>query len=465
MNTFHTPGISLTPTNSAIGPHPHRVPVIRAVNVNHSFGHGALRKQILFDVSIDVYPGEIVIMTGPSGSGKTTILSLMGCLRALQEGSLTVMGVELQGLGESGLRGVRTGMGYIFQAHNLIMSLSALENVEMGLALRPELSASQRRECAQKMLTAVGLGERIHHLPGQLSGGQRQRVAIARALAPGPQVLLADEPTAALDKKSGREVVELMHNLAKTSGCAILLVTHDNRILDIADRIIHMEDGRVSSFTSSVVDQNRNFLAAMIKSSGTEDLPERLQSLSTEEFLQLVEETTTQYREVLTAAELIHSRASEKLLDSLFHAFTGKVADLLHVERVTLFLLDEQRGEIWSKTARDQDGKPMEIRMGRDLGIAGEVIRTNRRLDVNDPYSHPLFNKEIDRTSGFQTRNIVCLPLQNQGGKAFGAIQLVNHRGGDFTQQDERLFVKMSTGLGVMLESWVKISALKSASA
>lgn len=462
MNTPSVSASSATPVSPAIAPSQAKTAVIRAAKVNHFFGHGTLRKQILFDVSIDVHPGEIVIMTGPSGSGKTTILSLMGCLRALQEGSLTVMGIELRGLGESGLRELRKGMGYIFQAHNLIMSLSAQDNVEMGLALRPELSASQRRDRAQKMLIAVGLGDRLHHLPGQLSGGQRQRVAIARALAPGPRVLLADEPTAALDKKSGREVVELMHNLAKTSGCAILLVTHDNRILDIADRIIHMEDGRVSSFTSSVVDQNRNFLAAMIKTSGTEDLPERLQSLSTEEFLMLLEETTAQYREVLTAAELIHSRASEKLLDSLFHAFTGKVANLLQVERVTLFLLDEKHGEIWSKTALDQEGKPMEIRMGRDRGIAGEVIRTNKRLDVNDPYSHPLFNKEIDRTSGFQTRNIVCLPLQDRQGKAFGAIQLVNRRAQEFTVQDERLFVKMSTGLGVMLESWVKISALKS---
>jgi putative ABC transport system ATP-binding protein len=440
-------------------------PIIQAVRVNHYFGQGNLRKQILFDVSIDVHPGEIVIMTGPSGSGKTTILSLMGCLRSLQEGSLVVMGHELQGLRESGLREVRKSIGYIFQAHNLIMSLTAALNVEMGLALKPGLSSGQRRLRAREMLDQVGLGERLNHLPGQLSGGQRQRVAIARALAPAPKILLADEPTAALDKKSGREVVDLMHNLAKTSGCAILLVTHDNRILDIADRIIHMEDGRISSFTSSVVNQNRNFLAALVKTSQIENLPEQLQALSTEDFLLLLEETTKEYQEVLTAAELIQSKASDTILDNLFQAFTGKVADLLQVERVTLFLLDEQRGEIWSKVARGLDGHPLEIRMGRDRGIAGEVIRTNRRLDVPDPYSHPLFNQDVDRDTGFRTRNILCLPLQDRQNKVFGAIQLVNRKGDHFTAQDEQQFLKMSAGLGVILESWVKISTLKSACA
>ena len=436
-------------------------PIIRAAGVNYHFGQGALRKQILFDVSIDVHPGEIVIMTGPSGSGKTTILSLMGCLRSPQEGSLRVLGTELQGLGESGLREVRKGIGYIVQARNLILSLSARQNVEMGLALRPELSACRRRERAEEMLTQVGLGDRLNHLPGQLSGGQRQRVAIARALAPNPKVLLADEPTAALDKKSGREVVDLMHTLAKTSGCAILLVTHDNRILDIADRIIHMEDGRVSSFTSSVVNQNRNLLAALVKTSQLEDLPERLQSLSMEDFLALLEETTREYQDVLTAAELIQTRASDTILENLFQAFTGKVADLLRVERVTLFLLDQKRGEIWSKVARGLDGRPLEIRMGSDRGIAGAVIRSNRRLDVEDPYAHPLFNKEVDKDTGFRTRNIVCLPLQDRQGKAFGAIQLVNRKGDRFTPEDEQQFIRMSTGLGVMLESWVTISTLK----
>jgi putative ABC transport system ATP-binding protein len=221
-------------------------PVIALQNLNHYFGSGQLRKQILFGVGTHIYPGEIVIMTGPSGSGKTTLLTLIGALRSAQEGSLEVLGQELKGASTNQMVQVRRQTGYIFQAHNLLNSLTARQNVQMSLQLHPEITTPQALKRADGILEAVGLGEHLHKYPNHLSGGQKQRVAIARALVSQPKIVLADEPTAALDKKSGRDVVELMRQLAKQQGCSILMVTHDTRILDVADRLLHMEDGRLA---------------------------------------------------------------------------------------------------------------------------------------------------------------------------------------------------------------------------
>jgi putative ABC transport system ATP-binding protein len=222
-------------------------PVVSIENLNHYFGKGSLRKQILFNISLEIQPGEIVLMTGPSGSGKTTLLTLMGGLRSPQEGSLKILGEELAGATKNQLVEVRRNIGYIFQAHNLLNCLTARQNVQMSLELHPEFSSQEAAAKSAAMLEAVGLGERVNYYPDSLSGGQKQRVAIARALVSHPKLVLADEPTAALDSKSGRDVVELMQRLAKEQGCTILMVTHDNRILDIADRIVHMEDGHLKS--------------------------------------------------------------------------------------------------------------------------------------------------------------------------------------------------------------------------
>jgi putative ABC transport system ATP-binding protein len=220
-------------------------PVISAQNLNYYFGSGDLRKQALFDVNLEIHAGEIIIMTGPSGSGKTTLLTLFGGLRSAQEGSLKILGEELRDAGKSQLASLRKNIGYIFQAHNLMTFLTAQRNVRMALELHDHFLEQDLNAIATQMLESVGLGERVHYYPENLSGGQKQRVAIARALVTQPKIVLADEPTAALDKKSGREVVELMQTLAKEQRCTILIVTHDNRILDIADHIVYMEDGRL----------------------------------------------------------------------------------------------------------------------------------------------------------------------------------------------------------------------------
>jgi putative ABC transport system ATP-binding protein len=213
-------------------------------NLNHYFGQGNLKKQVLCNINLQIRTGEVVILTGPSGSGKTTLLTLVGGLRAAQEGSIKILGEELCGASANKLVHARRNNGYIFQAHNLHHSLTARQNVMIGLEVQPYDTREMMQQRATEILQQVGLQDRIDYYPHDLSGGQKQRVAIARALISHPRLVLADEPTAALDSKSGRAVVDLMQNLAREQGCTILLVTHDNRILDVADRIVRLEDGQ-----------------------------------------------------------------------------------------------------------------------------------------------------------------------------------------------------------------------------
>lgn len=219
---------------------------VKVENLNHYFGEGELRVQALHNNNLEVRRGEIVIMTGPSGSGKTTLLTLIGTLRTVMEGSLKVLGNELLDADRDLIVRIRREMGFIFQAHNLFESLTAYQNVNMAaelLGLDPSIAGDRIKH----LLTRLGLGERIHYKPKELSGGQKQRVAIARGLVHKPKLVLADEPTAALDEKSGREVVTLFQELARDEGCTIIMVTHDNRILDVADRIVNMVQGHIKS--------------------------------------------------------------------------------------------------------------------------------------------------------------------------------------------------------------------------
>jgi putative ABC transport system ATP-binding protein len=219
--------------------------IVQIDHLNYSFGMDELSIRVLQDVNLVLKAGEIVILTGPSGSGKTTLLTLVGALRSGQSGCLKVLGRELIGANEETLMRTRRNIGYIFQAQNLHRSLTARQNVLMGLEVHDRYSRSEMCAIADQMLKNVGLADRAQHFPSQLSGGQKQRVSIARALASSPSLVLADEPTASLDGQSGREVVDLMFNLAKQQGTTILLVTHDPRILDVADRIVKIEDGHL----------------------------------------------------------------------------------------------------------------------------------------------------------------------------------------------------------------------------
>lgn len=216
--------------------------------LSHWYGRGSNRRQVLQSVDLRIEPGEVVLLTGPSGCGKTTLLTLIGALRTVQEGQVSVLGQSLQGAGRGARQKLRRRIGMIFQGHNLLRCLTAEQNVQMGADLLNDRSYLARRNLAREWLRAVGLGDHLGKLPHDLSGGQKQRVAIARALAAHPQLLLADEPTAALDSTTGREVVDLLKRLAREQACSVLMVTHDPRILDVADRLLRMEDGRL--FTS-----------------------------------------------------------------------------------------------------------------------------------------------------------------------------------------------------------------------
>ena len=229
--------------------------VIEVRGLNHWFGVGDARKQALYDLDLTIKGGSFTALMGPSGSGKTTVLTLLGCLRSVQDGSVRLLGQELNGAKEPTLMALRRRLGFIFQAHNLHESLTALQNVMMGLQVHGGISHDVSRKAATHALGLVGLSDRVDYLPGNLSGGQKQRVAVARALIGTPALVLADEPTAALDADSAAEVVDLLKRLGSARGTTTLLVTHDNRILERADRILLLEDGRIVSDRASSLDR------------------------------------------------------------------------------------------------------------------------------------------------------------------------------------------------------------------
>lgn len=220
-------------------------PIIATAGLNHWFGSGDARKQALFDIDLTLQRGSFTVLMGPSGSGKTTVLTLVGCLRAVQDGSALLLGQQLNGASEAMLIALRRKLGFIFQAHNLHESLTAAQNVIMGLQVHHGVPEDLAEQAAVHALGLVGLTDRTGYLPANLSGGQKQRVAVARALVGNPALVLADEPTAALDKDSAADVVDLLKRMGRARGTTTLLVTHDPRILDRADRILTLEDGRI----------------------------------------------------------------------------------------------------------------------------------------------------------------------------------------------------------------------------
>jgi putative ABC transport system ATP-binding protein len=222
---------------------------IRVEGVNYSYGEGETRTQVLHDNDLQVGRGEVVILTGPSGSGKSTLLTLIGALRGVQTGSVNVLGQDLTRLDAGGQTALRKNIGFIFQKHNLFSSLTAIENVRMATALRPAPVAEMNRRSAA-VLARLGLVDRSDHYPSELSGGQQQRVAIARALVNRPALVLADEPTASLDAESGQAVMSLLREMAGgPERTTVVLVTHDQRVIDHADRIVNMVSGRIQSNT------------------------------------------------------------------------------------------------------------------------------------------------------------------------------------------------------------------------
>src|SRR5499425_2458041 len=221
-----------------------------AISVRHltkTYAEGAAGTLAVRGIDLDVNAGELLLLMGPSGSGKTTLLSVMGCILTATSGSVRVGGKEIVGLREKELPAIRLEhIGFVFQGFNLFPTLTAGENIELMLDLKG-VSAGKAKKRAQELLDQVGLGAKYGSFPADLSGGQKQRVAVARALAGDPQIILADEPTAALDSHTGRTVMEMMSELAHKRGRAVVIVTHDSRVLSYGDRIITIEDGMIAA--------------------------------------------------------------------------------------------------------------------------------------------------------------------------------------------------------------------------
>ena len=216
-------------------------------NLTHSYQDANTSKQVLHGIDLDIRAGSNVFLTGYSGSGKTTLISLIGCLRGVQDGSLKLLGQELNGASEASLRLMRLQIGYVFQHFNLLDFMTIRQNVQQSLELQPDFTPKKAIHRAEQMLDEVGLGDRVNDYPRALSGGQKQRVAIARALVHKPKLVLADEPTAALDSATGREVIDIFQRVAKQQNSAVLIVTHNMRVLDTADEILHMVDGHLGT--------------------------------------------------------------------------------------------------------------------------------------------------------------------------------------------------------------------------
>lgn len=239
--------------------------VIRATGLSKIYREGATELRALQEVDLDVRSGELTLLMGPSGSGKTTLLSILGCILRASAGKLELLGEEVSALPETELPRIRRdAIGFVFQGFNLFPTLTAAENVALALDVRGHRGAAAKKR-AEELLAEVGLAQKARSFPADLSGGQKQRVAIARALAGDPPILLADEPTAALDSTSGREVIELLQKLARVHGRAVVMVTHDPRVLSFGDRIIHLEDGRIVKEETSLADtlEKSPFLEAL----------------------------------------------------------------------------------------------------------------------------------------------------------------------------------------------------------
>ena len=427
--------------------------VIKVSNLNHYYGRGALRNQILYKINLNVNMGEILILTGPSGSGKTTLLTLIAGLRSIQEGSLTVLGQEVYKISNKRLLKLRSQLGYIFQHHNLVPFLNAIENVQMSLKLNNQLSKSQIDHQAKEMLKAVGLGDKYYSYPHNLSGGQKQRVAIARALVTQPRILLADEPTASLDKASGRDVVNIMQTLAKKQGCTIVLVTHDNRILDIADRVISLEDGYLSAAKGEVIVNISKFISGIFETT-TDQIQNQIEKLSMKQFSDFINQLNQEFEQILKTIDIVNNKSLNNKLELIIQSISLKIAQILEAQQVTFFVVDEENQKLYSKNARGAKGELITIEIPIDAGIAGYVATTGESVNIPDPYDDPRFNPQVDRDTGFITKNLICLPIFNSQNNVIAVVQILNKKGDiPFDNEDEQKFRDITQSLGFILET------------
>ena len=250
-----------------------------------------------------------------------------------------------------------------------------------------------------------------------------------------------------------------MKTLAKEKGTTILLVTHDNRILDIADRIVHLEDGRLSTFTDAVIANNQHMMQTLAENQQKQPLDEIIGELDEAGVRDLLQEMTDESQRFLEATAMANDQAFQSMLERGLFAFTHKVGQLLNVQRASLFLVDRKTDSLLLRVAEDlpEDG---EIRIPIGTGIAGAVAQSGQAIRIDDAYSDPRFNPEVDRQSGFKTRSILCLPIMNRSGKVFAVSQLLNRKDGKpFQQADEKKFSEFIASIGVILETLEGLAA------
>jgi putative ABC transport system ATP-binding protein len=353
-------------------------PIIAVRGLRHSYGEGAFMREVLHGVDVDLAPGEIAIIMGHSGSGKTTFLTLVSALRSVQTGSVRVAGQELHGASDAVLTRARREIGFVFQRHNLIPALTARQNVQMAVLI--DRSANSVA-VADALLDRVGLRGHEHKRPRELSGGQQQRVAIARALARQPRVIMADEPTASLDAHTGHEIIEFIQSLARTEGCAVMIVTHDSRILDVADRILTLDDGRLIE-TDANLERLADELAAIfaglpqVFACFPEDSPPRLA------------EYEAQRQRFAAATEALNMRASDhvrlKLKPEAAHR-ADALQQMLGAIRSVESLLGEFAGHLRSAPHDLQRGTGDTLQQALEtvLLTAADALRTRDPGDID----------------------------------------------------------------------------------
>jgi putative ABC transport system ATP-binding protein len=419
-------------------------------HLDHWYGEGSLRRQVLFDVSAEIRAGEIVILSGPSGSGKTTLLTLIGALRSTQAGSLRVLDRELRGAGERVLTEVRRGIGYVFQAHNLLDALTAQQNVEMGLQLHGEWSPDERSKRARELLADVGLGPHAERHPRELSGGERQRVAIARALAAAPRILLADEPTASLDRETGREIVSLIQRLARVHEVTVVLVTHDARILDAADRILSLEDGRLSSFMQSVTRSTERLWSLLARDIRQGELLRRVREIEPGRFLALLEQVTEETRALVEMADLVQSEAFDSMLAQVLEAFAAKAGQIVPAERTRVFLVDDARGELFTLELAE-GAAPRESRAPIGRGVSGRAAEQGRPLTAAEAGAEPDPDPAL--------RDALAVPFLDSKGHVFAVLELARGAGAEgFRSEDAARLEALARSLSAAVEAWFRLS-------
>lgn len=429
-------------------------PVLAVTGLSHFYGIGALRRQILYDVTASIDPGEIVLITGPSGSGKTTFLSLAGTLRTVHHGSVRTLGKELNGASQQELIEIRKSTGFIFQNQNLLDSHTALQNVELSLGIWPEMPADEARTACHEALDAVGLGNHMHHYPQQLSGGQKQRVAIARALVRKPRIIFADEPTASLDRKSGREVVDLMQVLVHRQNCAILMVTHDHRILDIADRILSLEEGRVSSFESSLDSNSSRFLTTVSQLQRSGGLVRYVDKLSDEKFHDLVQQVSQDLQWILETIELGSREALQSLIFEILEAVAHKIKVMLKAEKASLFIVNPESSELYSRSVRDIGGNISGEAEGDEPASRGGSI-----LQLQKPGVSSYFDFAFRHEEDYRDGRLLCMPVLDRKKNVLAILEMIKRREDPaFSEVDEKNFADYAESLAVILETSLQIA-------